>query len=524
MEASASAQVAVRACGTLTRNSGACALVTSSSVLFPANLSGHGEMVLPTAEGRIVMSSCGDPDLYLAVMVFNDEYGKCELTRAPMGHVLRLAADVYENGVCLGPTHVEGAAIRWVPFADGSLRASIHDGEVRILPYGEDRYVLLHVRRASVYPLALGTDRREIVDRVESELHSFADSPNSIAVQFRGRRLNFKATKCGDGFARCKLDDTTFIVSLEDSGADALSPNLVVERIRSGTSERVAELPYSDHLDVLWTENEEVRPGRAVPHSSRKIRPGPTWPLVSAHPTPGAANTPLSPEVKEALTGVLEHIARLGGAGISIHLQAVTMFDTLAEDGVRVVGRGATFRSAIEGGAKRAFVGKERTFRYAIAPYRVFGLVRSDGVHDVLPLDALRDLRAEYTRALLDTWSRIKASNGTASGPRSSTNSPPPPPSPPEQGSSPQPPPESPATTASDARTGMSPSVGGIPLSFASREELDPERGSSQTPVQFDQAAFIQQFVDARDEALRERERQLRSMSQARAPPGKEKT
>lgn len=70
----------------------------------------------------------------------------------------------------------------------------------------------------------------------------------------------------------------------------------------------------------------------------------------------------------------------------------------------------------------------------------------------------------------------------------------------------------------------MTPSVGGIPLSFASREELDPERGSSQTPVQFDQAAFIQQFVDARDEALRERERQLRSMGQARAPPGKEKT
>lgn len=468
------------------------------------------------------MSSCGDLGLYLAVMEFNDDYGKCELTRAPMSHVLRLAADVLDNGVCLGPTHVEGAAIRWVPFPDRSLRASIHDGEARIVPYGEERYVLLHVRRGSVYPLALGTDRGEIEDRVEGELHNFADSPNSIAVYFRGQRHNFRATLCGDGFARCKIDDTTFIVSLEDSGAGELSPNLIVERVRSGTRERVVEHPYNDHLDVLWTEGDEVRPGRAAPHYSRP-RLGGAWPLVSSDPTPGAANTPLTPEVKAALTGVLEHIARLDGAGISIRRQGSTILGHLAEKCVRVAGKGVHFRSAIESGAEKKFIGKERAFRYGIALYRKFGLVRSDGVQDVLPLDVLRDLDSEYTRALLDTWSRIQASNGTAPAPRSSTRSPPSQPLPSEQDSSPRPDLEAQAKPASDVRTGIHPNLGGIPLAVT-REDLSPECGSTQPQVRFDESEFLQKFVDARDEAMRERERQLLTMGMARAPPRNGKT
>lgn len=181
------------------------------------------------------------------------------------------------------------------------------------------------------------------------------------------------------------------------------------------------------------------------------------------------------------------------------------------------------FRSAIESGAERDFVGKERAFRYGIALYRNFGLVRSDGVQDVLPFDVLRDLDAEYTRALLDTWSRIQASNGTAPT-LASASSPPPRPPPSEHGSSPRPDHEDPAEPASDARTDMRQSFGGIPLAFTTRGDPDPERGSDQPQVLFDDGMFFQKLVDARDAALRERELQLLYMGLARAPPGKGKT
>lgn len=362
----------------------------------------------PFPEGHIEIRSLAG--CHVGIIIFDQGYGASEFARGSLPDCLEQAAHLMREGSHHPPSHEAGAPMRWHPFPhDGSHRATLPGGELRILAHGGE-WFLVHVRRDGCCVFGRGT-QLELIELAESGYSRFETHHRPLSIDYRGRRYNLKLTMASEDLAAVTADDgTRFSVRITADDSLHLERLSGGERLCIKTFDKVFDgLPES-----LWSGDTEPKPPQS----------GPTPPgLGSIRPSAGTPPTaPLTPEVRAATLAMLEHLAMLGGAGKCVRLWCRAVFEVFADRGIRVRGRGEGLRKQLKQHSGIELPGGMRVFRYAMATCRELGLLVSDGTLDVFPFDDLHDPATDFARVVVAVFGKPAPAPPSNKVPRADTS------------------------------------------------------------------------------------------------------
>jgi hypothetical protein len=329
-------------------------------------------------------------------MVFNNGYGTCEFARGPLSSVLEQVVQVMKEGATFGPCHEPGAPFKWHYFEhDDSYRASVHDGEFRIVRHAGLR-IGVHVRREGCSVMGIDDDLPLLFSHMEESVASLKlDVP--LAIVHKGRRHLLRvASGVGEVFAVHVDASTRYTVTFVQNGLSA-SARVDVNRTVDGISVCVAsyakEQTFDDRDGILWSEVGPGGPGK-------QDKP----PQINASPEGALPPGPPHSEVAKSCQVALRHLSGLGGTGKTLHQPLGDVLGRIAASGKRVRGRGAGLRKTIELEGGEKLPGSDRLFRYAMATCRLLGLLIRDGNLEAFAFNDLQDPETEFAVHLTSTY------------------------------------------------------------------------------------------------------------------------
>lgn len=334
-------------------------------------------------------------NFHAAVMVFNNGYGSCEFARGPLSSVLEQVVQVMKEGATFGPCHEPGAPFKWHYFEhDDSYRASVHDGEFRIVRHAGLR-IGVHARREGCSVMGIDDELPLLFSHMEESVQSLKLHV-PLAIVHKGRRHVLRvASGVGEVFAVQVDASTRYTVTFVQNGLTA-SARVEVNRTVDGISICVAsytkEQTFDGHDGILWSDGGPGGPGKQEP------------PQITASPEGTFPPGPPHSEVAKSCQVALRHLSELGGTGRTLHQPLGNILGRIAASGKRVRGRGADLRKAIELEGGEKLPGGNRLFRYAMATCRRLGLLIRDGRLEAFAFNDLQDPETEFAVHLTSTY------------------------------------------------------------------------------------------------------------------------
>lgn len=304
--------------------------------------------------------------LFRARVIWDHGHGERELTtEGPYAKIHAKIGQILKDGPAVGPTYDASRGVRFVTFeSDGSSRAAVPEGEVRIKPF-LGQHVILFVPDGGFRALSVAEDPELLV---RAGLDSGADwsSGPRAAVYFAGRHRELRVSNLAHELAFHRLDDDTILSLVPHSLPEDGRPAMVALRlVRGDDVQHLAILPALSEDVVIWSDEQVASSGPSVPRSNAAFRP-PTTQFVGA----GFATE----EVRELLVRYLHECAAADGPAQDLRQEISPLMLAIGR-GVEVRGWGQTLRRALERAGDFRIDGHKRTFNHWVKALKTDGIL-----------------------------------------------------------------------------------------------------------------------------------------------------
>ncbi|MBZ5709646.1 DNA polymerase V family protein [Nannocystis pusilla] len=375
-----------------------------------------------------------DGPMARAELVWPADYGTRMLAYGPYSDVMERVIECGRYGVGCGPL-ASSRPHQWQEFKqDGSYRAITSRGELRVLPFGS-KFALVHVLTdGGVAWLSVHDDR---TDALRSAFASVGKArPRPLTVRYRGRVLELTVASIRGVLAYCRLDPTNDLVLLPTEDAEHVELTIIGD---ATVTVRVIPVQELGQREELWSDEPPRVVMRTPIHSppppprqaavvapARVAEPADTiLGIPVRRPAPISCRCKVPADVLECIRFRAQQIADLQpmspndptGWSKKLRRELAEGMVALAARGRDIRGVGRELRQAIEKVLGYRLTGGPRSFRYAIAAYRLYSkFVRLEGRQTVFVFSELLRPDSELMRWLRGGVDLAEADDSSTDG------------------------------------------------------------------------------------------------------------
>lgn len=304
--------------------------------------------------------------LFRARAIWDHGHGERELTtEGPYAKIHAKIGQILKDGPTVGPAYDGSRGVRFVTFeSDGSSRAAVPEGEVRIKPF-LGQHVILFVPDGGFRALSVAQDPELLV---RAGLDSGADwsSGPRAAVRFAGKHRELRVSNLAHELAFHRLDDDTILSLVPHSLPEDGRPAMVALRLVCGDEVRhLAIFPALTEDAVIWSDEQVPSGGSAAPRATMGSR-------TPATQFPGSGF--VTEEVRELLVRYLHEHAAGDGPAQDLR-QEISPLMLAIERGVEVRGWGQGLRRMLERAGDFRIDGHKRTFNHWVKALKKDGIL-----------------------------------------------------------------------------------------------------------------------------------------------------
>jgi hypothetical protein len=331
-----------------------------------------GEHEIRFADGVIEVRQA-DSGLFRARVVWDHGHGERELTtEGPYTKIHAKIGQVLKDGPAFGPTYDASRGIRFVTFeSDGSSRATVPEGEVRIKPF-LGQFVIIFVPDGGFQALAVAEDP-DLLMRAGTDYGADWSTGPRFAVRFAGKHRELRVSNLAHELAFHRLDDDSILSLVPHSLPEDDRPATVALRlVRGDDVQHLAILPALSEEVVIWSDEQTASPGSSAPSAPPSLATTRSAPAASA--TTLSSGGFASEEVRELVVRYLHHRASVPGPAHYLR-QEISPLVLAIERGVDVRGWGHGLVRALERAGDFQLGWHMRTVNYWIKGFKDDGII-----------------------------------------------------------------------------------------------------------------------------------------------------